>query len=328
VLVNTGDIDLAVHQAGSGPPVILVHGFPELAFSWRHQLPTLAAAGYRAIAPDMRGYGGSGKPVRVTDYTIQKLVGDLTGLLDSLEIEKAVIVGHDWGALVTWQMALLAAERMAGLVALNIPFFKRPPINPITFMRYKLGKDFYIVNFQKSDEADRRFAEDPGRFIDVMMRKRRINKNGMNKKRGKRRPLSLLEMIDREEPGGEVLLTNEELKYYADAFATGGFTGPINWYRNWTHNWKSTKNVDQTVHVPSLFIGASDDAIIATRQIEAMKPHVPDLEIQMIDDCGHWTQQEKPQELNEILLDWLDRKYPADTQARSAAIGVRADKIL
>ena len=309
-LVNTGEIELAVHQSGDGPPIILVHGFPELAFSWRHQLPALAAAGYRAVAPDMRGYGGSGKPASVADYTIQKLVGDLTGLMDSMKIDKAVIIGHDWGALVTWQMALLAPERMAGLVALNIPFFKRPPINPITFMRYKFGKDFYIVNFQKSDEADRRFAENPGRFIDVMMRKRRINRKRTEKKRGKRRPLSLLEMFDREDPGGEALLTPDELKYYADAFSAGGFTGPINWYRNWTHNWKSTKKVDQTVRVPSLFVGARDDAIISNKQIEAMKPHVADLEVQIIDDCGHWTQQEKPQELNEILLDWLERKYP------------------
>ena len=308
-IINCGDVDLAVHELGDGPPIILVHGFPELAFSWRHQIPALAAAGYHVIAPDMRGYGGSDKPAHVTDYTIQKLTGDLTGLMDSMGIEKALIVGHDWGALVTWQMALLAPDRMAGLVALNIPFFKRPPINPITFMRYKLGKDFYIVNFQKSDEADRRFAEDPGKFIDTMMRKRRIKRDKQPKKSGKRRPLSLLEILDREDPGGEILLTPDELKYYADAFTAGGFTGPINWYRNWTHNWKSTKGIDQTVRIPSLFVGATDDAIISGKQIEAMKSSVPDLEVRMIDDCGHWTQQEKPQELNEILLDWLGRNY-------------------
>lgn len=310
-LINTGDVDLAVHRMGDGPPVVLVHGFPELAFSWRHQIPALAAARYSVIAPDMRGYGGSDKPAHVTDYTIQKLIGDLTGLMDTLGIEKAMIVGHDWGALVTWQMALLEPDRMAGLVALNIPFFKRPPINPITFMRYKLGKDFYIVNFQKSDEADRRFAEDPGRFIGTMMRKRRINRDEPRKKRGKRRPLSLLEMLDREDPGGEVLLTPDELQVYANAFAAGGFTGPINWYRNFAQNWKSTKGVDQMVRLPSLFVGPSDDAIVSARQIEAMKANVPDLEIRMISDCGHWTQQEKPQELNEILLRWLSRRYPA-----------------
>jgi len=309
-IVNTGEIDLAVHKMGDGPPIILVHGFPELAYSWRHQIPVLAEAGYQVIAPDMRGYGGSDKPPQVSDYTIQKLTGDLTGLMDAMALEKSLVIGHDWGALVTWQMALLRSERMAGLVALNIPFFKRPPINPITYMRYKLGKDFYIVNFQKSDEADRRFADDPKRFIDVMMRRRRVNRDKPRNRRGRRRPLSLLEMLDRKDPGGEILLTPEELNVYADSFAKSGFTGPINWYRNFAQNWKSTKRVDQTVRVPSLFVGASDDVIVSARQIEAMKDNVPDLEIRMIEDCGHWTQQEKPAELNEILLDWISRRYP------------------
>ena len=308
-IVNTGEIDLAVHKMGDGPPIILVHGFPELAYSWRHQIPVLAGAGYQVIAPDMRGYGGSDKPPKVSDYTIQKLTGDLTGLMDAMALEKSLVIGHDWGALVTWQMALLRPERMAGLVALNIPFFKRPPINPITYMRYKLGKDFYIVNFQKSDEADRRFADDPRRFIDVMMRRRRVNRGKPRQRGRRRRPLSLLEMLDRTDPGGEILLTPEELNVYADSFAKSGFTGPINWYRNFAQNWKSTKRVDQTVRVPSLFVGASDDIIVSARQIEAMKDNVPDLEIRMIDDCGHWTQQEKPTELNEILLDWISRRY-------------------
>ena len=309
--VDVGDVELAVYESGSGRPVILVHGFPELAFSWRHQLPALADAGYRAIAPDMRGYGRSGKPPSVGDYTVQKLIGDLTGLMRALDIESAVIAGHDWGALVAWQMALLEPGRMDGLIALNIPFFKRPPINPVTLMRLKLGRDFYIVNFQDSDEADRRFAEDPERFIDVMMRKRRIDRSRRSDRRGRQKPLSLLEMIGRDEPGGEVLLEPWELRYYADAFAAGGFTGPINWYRNFRQNWKSTRGVDQTVRVPTLFVGATDDAIISPKQIDAMRPCVEDLEIKMIDDCGHWTQQEQPERLNDIMLEWLARRYPA-----------------
>jgi pimeloyl-ACP methyl ester carboxylesterase len=286
-IVNTGDINLAVHELGDGLPVILIHGFPELAYSWRHQLPALAEAGYRAIAPDMRGYGGSDKPPHVKDYTIQKLLGDIEGLMGALSIDKAVIIGHDWGAMLTWHMALLAPQRMAGLINLNIPHIPRPPINPITYMRWKLGKDFYIVNFQKSDEADRRFAEDPRRFINVMMRRRQFSR-GPSK--------------------AGTLLSEKELDVYADAFAAGGFTGPINWYRNWARNWKSTKGVDQTVRVPALFVGASNDIIISQKQIEAMKPFVSDLEIEMIENCG--TQQDKPDELNRIILDWLARRYP------------------
>ncbi len=309
-IVNTGGINLAVHEMGEGPPVILIHGFPELAYSWRHQLPALASAGYRAIAPDMRGYGGSDKPPDVDDYTIQKLIGDVEGLMAALSIDKAVVIGHDWGAMLTWQMALLSPQRMAGLITLNIPHIPRPPINPINYMRWKLGKDFYIVNFQKSDEADRRFAEDPRRFINVMMRRRQFSRGPSATGSKKRRPLSLIAALDQDEPAGEALLSAEELDVYADAFAAGGFTGPINWYRNWARNWKSTKGVDQTVRVPALFVGAANDIIISQSQIEAMRPFVPDLEIQMIEECGHWTQQEKPDELNRIIIDWLTRRYP------------------
>ena len=309
-IVNTGGINLAVHEMGEGPPVILIHGFPELAYSWRHQLPALASAGYRAIAPDMRGYGGSDKPPQVDDYTIQKLIGDVEGLMAALSIDKAVVIGHDWGAMLTWQMALLSPQRMAGLITLNIPHIPRPPINPINYMRWKLGKDFYIVNFQKSDEADRRFAEDPRRFINVMMRRRQFSRGPSATGSKKRRPLNLIAALDQDQPAGEALLSAEELDVYADAFAAGGFTGPINWYRNWAQNWKSTKGVDQTVRVPALFVGAANDIIISQSQIEAMRPFVPDLEIQMIEECGHWTQQEKPDELNRIIIDWLTRRYP------------------
>ena len=311
-IINTGEINMAVHELGEGPPVIMVHGFPELAFSWRHQLPALAAAGYRAIAPDMRGYGATDKPRDVADYTIQHLLGDLEGLMDALSIERAVFAGHDWGAMLVWQLALLAPERMAGLITLNIPHIPRPPINPITYMRLKLGKDFYIVNFQDSDEADRRFAEDPRRFIDTMMRVRHVSGDQVNQKPKKRTALSLLAMLEQEHPAGDPLLSEEELNYYHDAFAAGGFTGPINWYRNWKHNWKTTKKVEQKVNVPALFVGAVEDRIIGQKQIDGMRPYVPDLEIQMIEDCGHWTQQEKPAELNAIMLEWLGRRYPAD----------------
>lgn len=309
-IVDTGDIRMAVYECGAGPPVVLVHGFPELAFSWRHQLPALAHAGYRAIAPDMRGYGRTDKPAGISNYTIQKLIGDLEGLLHALDIDKAVFMGHDWGAMLVWQMALLAPERMSGLIALNIPHLRRPPINPITYMRLKLGKDFYIVNFQDSDEADRKFAADPAKFINTMMRRRQASMHRDSSTPRKRKPLSLLAELEKAEPGGHAFLSEDELKYYADAFAAGGFTGPINWYRNWKHNWKSTKRVRQTVLVPALFVGATNDRIISPKQIEAMRPLVPDLEIQMIEDCGHWTQQEKPQELNKIVVEWLARRFP------------------
>lgn len=301
---------MAVHELGAGPPVILLHGFPELAFSWRHQLPALTAAGYRAIAPDQRGYGATDKPGSVGDYTIQHLIGDVTGLMDACELEQAVCVGHDWGALVLWQMALLEPERMAGLINLNIPFFPRTPIDPIQLMRDYLGDDFYIVNFQDSNEADLKCDADPGHVFDVMMRKGQVTRAQFDSLPKEKRAFSLLAALARTEPGGEPLLSEEEHRVYTEAFKAGGFTHPINWYRNWSHNWSSTEGVDQTVKVPTLFIGAEDDVIVSPAQIEAMKPHVPDLEIHMINTCGHWTQQQKPDEVNSIILEWLGRRYP------------------
>ncbi len=311
-IIHNGEINMAVHQMGAGPPVILVHGFPELAYSWRHQIPALAAAGYRAIAPDMRGYGGTDKPVGVGAYTIQKLIADLTGLMDALSIERALLVGHDWGALIVWQMALLAPERMSGIINLNIPFMARPPINPVTLMRWKFGKDFYIVNFQDSDQADKQFDENPARFIDFIMRKRKRPRRQAEKGRNpKRRAFSLLEMLAADNPTGAPILNAEELQVFAHAFAAGGFTAPINWYRNFKHNWKTTRGVDQTIRLPTLFVGATEEIFASPKQIEAMKKHIAELETTIIEDCGHWTQQEKPKELNRVMLSWMARHYPA-----------------
>ena len=301
---------MAVHELGTGPPVVLLHGFPEIAFSWRHQLPALAAAGYRAIAPDQRGYGATAKPGSVGDYTIQHLIGDVTGLLDALSLEQAMFIGHDWGALVLWQMALLEPERMAGVINLNIPFFPRTPVDPISLMRDFLGDDFYIVNFQDSNEADLKCDSDPGHVFDVMMRKNQITRARFDSLPKEKKSFSLLQALSRTELSGEPLLNEEEHRIYTEAYEAGGFTGPINRYRNWSHNWESTKDVEQVVRIPTLFIAAEDDVIVSPAQIEAMKPHVPDLEVQMIENCGHWTQQEKPDEVNEMILEWLGRRYP------------------
>ena len=308
--IDTNGIRMAVHEVGAGPSVVLLHGFPEIAFSWRHQLPALASAGYRAIAPDQRGYGATDKPGGVIDYTIQHLIGDVTGLLDAYGLERAMFIGHDWGALVLWQMALLEPERMAGLINLNIPFFPRTPVDPISLMRNYLGDDFYIVNFQDSNQADLKCDSDPGHVFDVMMRKDQVTRAQFDALPKEKKAFSLLAALSRSKLSGEPLLTEEEHGIYTEAYKAGGFSGPINRYRNWSHSWSSTEGVEQTVTVPTLFIGAKDDVIVAPAQIEAMKPHVPDLEIHMIENCGHWTQQEKPDEVNATILEWLARRYP------------------
>ncbi len=296
---------MAVYEQGEGPPVILLHGFPEIAFSWRNQLPALADAGFRAIAPDQRGYGRTTVPPDISNYRMSELIADVHGLLDSLELESAVFIGHDWGALVLWHMAMLAPMRIDKLIILNIPHYPRSPIDPIAIMRERFGDDFYIVNFQGSDEADRVFSADTRRFINRMMRKNQITREQFEQLPPQHQVVSLLRTVMSEHAGGEALLNEAELDYYADAFARSGLTGPINWYRNWTHNWEQLAGVSQQIDIPTLFIGATNDVLIGMQHIEGMKPLVSDLTIHMLEDCGHWTQQEKPDEVNELILNWL-----------------------
>ena len=303
--IETNGIRLAIYEQGHGEPVIFLHGFPELAFSWRFQLPALAEAGYRAIAVDQRGYGRSTVPPQVDDYGIDRLIGDVVGLLDSLGVERGTFVGHDWGALVLWHMSLLCPERMRRQAILNIPFWPRPPVDPIALFRQRFGDDFYIVNFQDSDEADRTFASDPAHFFDVLMRKNQVSRREFDELPPERRSLSLLQMFARTESSGDPLLTGAERDVFASAFAKTGFAGPINWYRNWTANWRRLEGVPQVVEVPTLFIGAMDDIVVSPEHIEAMKPFVKNLESHVLEDCGHWSQQEKPAEVNRLLIDWL-----------------------
>ncbi len=303
--IKTNGINMAVHEQGTGPAVVLLHGFPELAFSWRHQIPALADAGFRAIAPDQRGYGLTDAPPNVEDYCADELIADVHGLLDALELETATFVGHDWGALVLWQLAMLAPERIERLVILNIPHSPRPPNDPIEIFRQRLGDDFYIVNFQGSDDADRAFAADPVHFFDMMMRKNQIRRAEFEKLPPEMKSLSLLQLMARQESSGEPLLTDAERDYFASAFAKSGFTGPINWYRNWTRNWERLAGIDHRIDIPTLFIGAVDDVIISPEHIAGMKPLVTNLEIHMLEPCGHWSQQEHPDQVNRLILGWL-----------------------
>ena len=303
--LESNGIRMAVFEQGEGPAVIMVHGFPELAFSWRHQIPALADAGFRAIATDMRGYGQTDAPPGIDQYSAAELIKDLCGLLDALDLPRAVFVGHDWGALLLWQMAMLVPERIEKLVILNIPHMPRPPIDPIKLMRERLGDDFYIVNFQDSDEADRAFAKDPVHFFKMMMRRNQVSRAQFEQLPPPMKVLSLLRVMERTVPSGDALLSDEERDYFASAFARTGFSNPVNWYRNWTKNWEALEGISQIIDIPTLFIGAVDDIVIGPQQIEAMLPLVSDLTIEMLEPCGHWTQQERPEDVNRLIIDWL-----------------------
>jgi pimeloyl-ACP methyl ester carboxylesterase len=313
-MIKTNGIDMAVYEAGpkSGFPVVLCHGFPELAYSWRHQLPALAAAGYRVFAPDQRGYGLSSRPEKITDYDLTHLTGDLVGLLDHFGIERAVFVGHDWGGLVTWMVPLLHAKRVAGNIGVNTPFLPRSPVDPIAAMRMMFGEDMYIVFFQKPGVADALLAKDVGKAFRFFMRKNGMTAVEYAKLPQEQRNLALVQAMQTDEStwGGEPLLNAEEMKFFVDTFTRTGFTGGINWYRNFTRNWELMEKVEYKVHTPSLMIMAEDDIVLSPAMADGMEQYVPDLEKVLIKKCGHWTQQEHPEQTNRAMIDWLKRRFP------------------
>jgi pimeloyl-ACP methyl ester carboxylesterase len=311
--VETNGVTLRVTEAGEGPPVVLAHGFPELAYSWRHQIPALAAAGYHVIAPDQRGYGGSTRPDAVEDYDIAHLTGDLLGLLDDVGEDRAVFVGHDWGSLVVWQLALLAPERVAGVVGMSVPFVPRAAMPPVQLMRMVFADTFfYIVYFQEPGVADAELAADPAATMTRLLAGLTLPEEAAFESTGLAAPDGR-GFVDRlpEPKGLPGWLTQAELDHYIAEFARTGFTGGINWYRNMDRNWELTPQLDGAhVSVPSLFIGGTRDPVLV------MTP--PDAPLQFLDDhrgnvlvegAGHWVQQERPDEVNAALVDFLGQVY-------------------
>ncbi|MEN6543435.1 alpha/beta hydrolase [Parvibaculum sp.] len=314
--VKTNGIDMAVYEEGpkDGVPVVLCHGFPELAYSWRHQLPALAKAGFRAIAPDQRGYGNTGGPKgqeSVPLYDLKHLTDDLAGMLDALGLEKAIFAGHDWGGFVVWQMALRHPDRVAGVIGVNTPFMPRSPIDPIEGMRAVFGEDMYIVYFQKYGEADALLDKDVARSMRFWYRKTGMKLAEFDARPASEKNLAFLKGFAADESlwPGKVLLNEEELAYYTAAFRKSGFTGGINWYRNFSRNWKDSEGLVEKVNVPSLMISAADDIVLRPSMADGMEQFVPDLEKHVIPDCGHWTQAEQPEALNRLMVDWLKRRF-------------------
>ena len=309
-VVSTNGISLAVRDEGSGPAVVLCHGFPELAYSWRHQIPALVAGGFRALAPDQRGYGDSDRPDDVAAYDMRHLTGDLVGLLDALDIERAVFVGHDWGGLIVWMMPLLHPTRTAGVVGVNTPYLPRAPMPPVSLMRAAFGDNHYIVHFQAPGVAETALARDVRRVFSQLVR-RGVPLADVEARLATRGSMpNLVEMVEDPEPLGEPLLSDADLQVYVDAFTRTGFTGGINWYRNLDRNWEETPDLaGARITVPSLMVVAEWDAALRPELAEPMKGLVDDLEVVTIPRCGHWTQQEHPDELNRILVGWLRRRF-------------------
>lgn len=313
-IVEANGIKLAVYEQGSGFPVVFCHGFPELAFSWRHQLGALADAGFRAIALDQRGYGRSAKPVAVEDYDIQHLTDDLVGVLDALGLQKAVFCGHDWGGHVVWEMPILHPERVAGVIGVNTPhrYFRRMGADPVAWLLEHFSAGNYRLAFLQEGIENGLTPELLPQFFNGLFRARPITMAQYASAPAKVRNLEfgfIMDIAFNPEPAGRAFLTPEELKVYADAFSAGGLTSPINWYRNLERNSRILAGTSDRITVPCLMISAEDDIFLPPDLVNGMEEYVPDLEKHLIGECGHWTQSENPGEVNRLIIDWLVRRF-------------------
>jgi len=316
-VVETNGIRLHMAESGTGPLVVLCHGFPESWYSWRHQLGALAEAGFHVVAPDMRGYGQTQRPEEIDQYTLLHLVGDMVGLLDALNADTAVIVGHDWGAPVAWHAALFRPDRFRGVVGLSVPFTPRGRVRPTNIMPQTDDAFFYQLYFQTPGVAEAEFERDVRLSIrsllysasgDAPRQENRATTGeqvGMVPRRGGflsrlTNPASL--------PGW---LTEADVNFYVSEFTRTGFRGGLNWYRNIDRNWELLAPVaGARVTTPALYIAGDRDLVVAFRGMDQiianLSKFVPQLRrTLLLPGCGHWTQQERAPEVNQAMIDFI-----------------------
>jgi len=317
--VETNGIKLHIAEAGQGPPVVLLHGFPELWYSWRHQLPALAEAGYHAIAPDVRGYGGSDAPQPIEAYNMRSMTADVVGLLDALGERSAVVVGHDWGSPIAWSCALLYPDRFSAVVAMSVPYLPRGPLPPLQLMRQVFANNFfYIIYFQEPGVAEKELEADVRRSLRLFLyRASGDAPTGAELARS----LGLLEsfetptppaastflegMVDPEELPGWI--TEADIDYYAKEFQRTGFRGGLNRYRNMDRDWEELPQLaGAKVQQPAVFITGERDGVRNFTSTDGMVKDVPNLrDMIVVPGAGHWVQQERPAEVNAASIDFL-----------------------
>jgi pimeloyl-ACP methyl ester carboxylesterase len=312
-LIQTDGLRQQVLEQGEGPLVILCHGFLELSWSWRAQWPALAKAGFRAVAPDMRGYGGTERPAAQDAYVMSSLVADMVDLVRALGETQAVIVGHDWGAPVAWHSALLRSDVFRAVAGLSVPFHpRRPGKSPLTTWREvgaasSLG-DYYVVRFQDAG-AEAEFEAD----VEMALRKTFWSLSGTTAAEQRTsgfltRDQGFLDAI----PTPDALplwLSEEELARYVKAYTASGFGSALNWYRNIDRNWQTLAwTQDRTIDVPALFMVGERDMVrnVSGRAEAAMKRWIPGMRDPIVvPEAGHWLQQERPEAVNQALISFL-----------------------
>ena len=312
--IDTGDATLRCAIEGEGPLVIMVHGFPESWYSWRHQLAPLAKAGFTACAIDVRGYGGSDKPDAVEAYTFEAIAGDVVGLAEALQPgQPAVLVGHDWGAPIVWNTALAHPQSFRAVAGMSVPF-SGVPQRPFTEIYHEhftsKGRFFYQDYFQAEGVAEAEAEADPRDFVHRMMYSICGDVPPGNYWE---KPLGATFLDGLPDPEPVDWLSEDDLDFYETEFKQSGFRGPLNRYRNHQRDFDWQQNfAGQVIEQPALFIGGECDMATylfgaITDPVAMMKATAPKSEGHILPDCGHWTQQEKPDQVNDILINWLSR---------------------
>ncbi len=308
--IQTNGITMHIAEAGEGPLVLLCHGFPESWYSWRHQIEALSDAGYHVVAPDQRGYGDTDKPEAVEAYTQQHIVGDLVGLVSALGEEEAVLVGHDWGAMVVYNAALWRPDIFRAVATLSVPASPRPAIAPLEIMKMMFGDSFfYILYFQTPGVAEHELQHDVTRSIRQFM----VGGSGDAPERDfdlSKLPKKTAYFLDQFEDCEKLpeWLSQEDLNYFVGEFTRNGFRGPLNWYRNFDRSWMlSAPFAGKTIDQPSAFISGDRDLIRGMPDWGAtMRQVLTNLkDVTLLPGIGHWTQQEAPGEVNAALLAFL-----------------------
>ncbi|MDQ2858653.1 MAG: alpha/beta hydrolase [Candidatus Eremiobacteraeota bacterium] len=296
-------------EQGEGPLVVLLHGWPESWYSWRHQIPALAAAGFRVVAPDQRGYGQTDRPEAIEAYNILNLVGDVVGLVRALGEERAVVVGHDWGAIVAAPCALLRHDMFRAVGLMSVPYLMRRPLRPaVAFALATQEKHFYQDYFQQPGKAEREFEEDVRKTILGVLYS---GSGGAVLPKSAYRFDKTTRMVDNLTIPDELpaWLEERDVEFFVNEFTRAGFRGGINWYRNFDRNWELTPFLDGAKIVqPALFIAGERDGVLkmAAEEYKNLALNVPGLRVQhLVAGAGHWAEQERPDEVNGVLIDFL-----------------------
>ena len=310
--IESNGIKMRIAEAGTGPLVLLAHGWPESWYSWRHQMTMLADAGYHAVAPDMRGYGETDKPAAVDDYDVNHVAGDLVGILDALGEETAILVGHDWGAIVAWTTVLLHPSRFTALIAMSVPYGGRVAQSPMESWQEAFGENFFYILYHNEPGgiAEAEYDADPRGLISRLY----LSPNSPRVQPAITDPLrSAGGWIGRlgAPMGLPDWLLQEDLDYVVSQFENSGFRGGMNYYRNFHRNWEITEHLQGAkIKIPVLFIAGSRDMVIAGAEKESLTATISrateDLrDVVLIPEIGHWVQQEAPKEVNQAISDFL-----------------------